>query len=46
MLILPDGRDLAYAEYEPPNGTPIVFFAGFGRADEDSRSALHRYAAG
>jgi pimeloyl-ACP methyl ester carboxylesterase len=30
MLTLPDGRDLAYAEYGPPDGTPIVFFTGFG----------------
>jgi pimeloyl-ACP methyl ester carboxylesterase len=30
MLTLPDGRDLAYAEYGPPDGTPIVVFPGFG----------------
>ena len=30
MLTLPDGRDLAYAEYGTPDGTPIVFFTGFG----------------
>jgi len=30
ILTLPDGRDLAYAEYGPADGTPIVFFAGFG----------------
>ena len=30
ILTLPDGRDLAYAEYGPPDGQPIVFFADFG----------------
>ncbi len=30
ILTFPDGRDLAYAEYGPPDGQPIVFFAGFG----------------
>ncbi len=30
ILTLPGGRDLAYAEYGPPDGIPIVFFAGFG----------------
>jgi len=28
--MLPDGRDLAYADYGPLDGRPIVFFAGFG----------------